>query len=82
MRNDGMTQLDLAADEDNELYEDHRLLLRSSLPLLKSRNARVVLAFCSLHYSHDQVGHLTIPCFRTCVHQDRLEGTEELKLTP
>mmetsp|Transcript_3818 Transcript_3818/g.8588 ORF Transcript_3818/g.8588 Transcript_3818/m.8588 type:complete len:1466 (-) Transcript_3818:133-4530(-) len=36
--------------EDSELDEDHRLLLRSSLPLLKSRNSGVVLAVCSLHY--------------------------------
>lgn len=32
------------------LDEDHHLLLKSSLPLLKSRNAGVVLAVCSLHY--------------------------------
>lgn len=38
------------ADEDEELNEDHRLLLRSSMPLLKSRNAGVVLAVCSLQY--------------------------------
>lgn len=37
-------------DEDIDLHEDHRLLLRSSLPLLKSRNSAVVLAVCSLHY--------------------------------
>lgn len=29
---------------------NHRLLLRSSLPLLKSRNSAVVLSVCSLHY--------------------------------
>jgi len=38
------------ADEDEELNEDHRLLLRSAMPLLKSRNAGVVLAVCSLQY--------------------------------
>jgi len=37
-------------DQDQDLEEDHRLLLRSSLPLLKSRNAGVVLGVCSLHY--------------------------------
>ena len=37
-------------DLDVSLDVDHRLLLRSSLPLLKSRNAGVVLAVCSLHY--------------------------------
>jgi hypothetical protein len=36
--------------EDNDLNEDHKLLLQSSLPLLKSRNSAVVLAACSLHY--------------------------------
>jgi AP-3 complex subunit beta len=36
--------------EDESLDEDHRLLLRSTLPLLKSRNSAVVLAVCSLHY--------------------------------
>ena len=38
------------ADEDGELDEDHKLLLQSSMPLMKSRNAGVVLAVCSLHY--------------------------------
>mmetsp|Transcript_19038 Transcript_19038/g.27963 ORF Transcript_19038/g.27963 Transcript_19038/m.27963 type:complete len:1413 (+) Transcript_19038:197-4435(+) len=37
-------------DEDEDLHEDHKLLLRSSLSLLMSRNAAVVLAVCSLHY--------------------------------
>jgi vesicle coat complex subunit len=37
-------------DEDGDLSEDHKLLLSSSLPLLKSRNSAVVLAVCSLHY--------------------------------
>jgi AP-3 complex subunit beta len=34
----------------NKLDPDHQLLLTSSMPLLKSRNAGVVLAVCSLHY--------------------------------
>lgn len=38
------------AKEDMELDEDHRLLLDSSMSLLKSRNAGVVLGVCSLHY--------------------------------
>ena len=42
--------VNMEANEDDELHEDHRLLLRSSLPLLKSRNSGVVLAVCSLHY--------------------------------
>ncbi|KAM3576770.1 hypothetical protein VYU27_001364 [Nannochloropsis oceanica] len=33
-----------------DLDPDHRLLLRSSLPLLKSRNCGVVLAVATLHY--------------------------------
>uniref|UniRef100_A0A7S2SUN3 AP-3 complex subunit beta n=1 Tax=Rhizochromulina marina TaxID=1034831 RepID=A0A7S2SUN3_9STRA len=37
-------------DTDGNLDPDHRLLLRSSLPLLKSRNSGVVLAVCTLHY--------------------------------
>lgn len=37
-------------DEDNDLDEDHKLLLQSSMPLLKSRNSAVVLAACSLQY--------------------------------
>jgi len=36
--------------EDDHLDSDHRLLLHSSLPLLKSRNSAVVLGVCSLHY--------------------------------
>lgn len=36
--------------EDEHLDDDHRLLLRTTLPLLKSRNTGVVLAVCSLHY--------------------------------
>ncbi len=46
----GVAEATCAVDEDGTLDEDHRLLLRSSLPLLKSRNAGVVLAVCSLHY--------------------------------
>ena len=42
--------LDLDDEEDSDLDEDHRLLLQSSLPLLRSRNSAVVLAVCSLHY--------------------------------
>lgn len=42
--------INLQADEDSELDEDHRLLLRSAMPLLKSRNSGVVLAVCSLQY--------------------------------
>ncbi|CAB9508168.1 AP-3 complex subunit beta-1 [Seminavis robusta] len=38
------------ADEDQDLNEDHRLLLRSAMPLLKSRNSGVVLSVCSLQY--------------------------------
>mmetsp|Transcript_25298 Transcript_25298/g.48335 ORF Transcript_25298/g.48335 Transcript_25298/m.48335 type:complete len:1384 (+) Transcript_25298:115-4266(+) len=37
-------------DEDSDLDEDHKLLLQSSFPLLKSRNSAVVLGACSLHY--------------------------------
>ena len=44
------TTLDLEDNEDDDLDEDHRLLLQSSLPLLRSRNSAVVLAVCSLHY--------------------------------
>jgi AP-3 complex subunit beta len=36
--------------EDSELDPDHRLLLHSAMPLLKSRNAGVVMAVCSLLY--------------------------------
>lgn len=38
------------AEEDMDLDEDHRLLLQSAMPLLKSRNAGVVLQVCSLLY--------------------------------
>lgn len=46
----GLADATGAVDEDSELDEDHSLLLRSSLPLLKSRNSAVVLGVCSLHY--------------------------------
>jgi AP-3 complex subunit beta len=36
--------------EDEDIDEDHKLLLKASFPLLKSRNSGVVLAVCSLHY--------------------------------
>jgi AP-3 complex subunit beta len=42
--------------ENDNLDVDHRLILKSSLPLLKSRNSGVVLGVCSLHY---YCGHLT-----------------------
>jgi AP-3 complex subunit beta len=42
--------VNMNADEDMDLDEDHRLLLQSSLSLLKSRNAGVVLSVCSLLY--------------------------------
>lgn len=45
--NNNATMID---PEEADLDEDHRLLLASALPLLKSRNAGVVLAVCSLHY--------------------------------
>eukprot|EP01038_Epipyxis_sp_PR26KG_P016913 gene16913-23210_t len=38
------------ADTEGDLDPDHRLILKSSLPLLKSRNSSVVLAVCSLHF--------------------------------
>jgi AP-3 complex subunit beta len=37
-------------DSEGDLDPDHRLALRSSLPLLKSRNCGVVLGVCALHY--------------------------------
>jgi len=36
--------------EDDHLDPDHRLLLHSSLPLLKSRNSAVVIGVCALQY--------------------------------
>eukprot|EP01041_Mallomonas_annulata_P006874 gene6874-13937_t len=38
------------AETEGDLDPDHRLILRSSQPLLKSRNSGVVLAVCTLHY--------------------------------
>ena len=38
------------SDIESELDADHRLILKSSLPLLKSRNSGVVLGVCALHY--------------------------------
>eukprot|EP01034_Spumella_vulgaris_P021954 gene21954-28034_t len=40
----------LTNDTEGDLDPDHRLILKSSLPLLKSRNSGVVLGVCSLHY--------------------------------
>lgn len=40
----------LNTDHEADLDLDHRLLLKSSLPLLKSRNSGVVLNVCALHY--------------------------------
>ena len=37
-------------DADHNLDPDHKLILRSSTALLKSRNAGVVVAVCTLHY--------------------------------
>ena len=37
-------------EKDIKLDDDHDLILKSALPLLKSRNSGVVLAVCSLHY--------------------------------
>jgi AP-3 complex subunit beta len=37
-------------EEETDLDDDHRILLRSAMSLLKSRNAGVVLAVCSLQY--------------------------------
>ena len=45
-----MQHVDKDADEDMDLDEDHKLLLQSATPLLKSRNAGVVLGVCSLLY--------------------------------
>ncbi|KAI9910891.1 hypothetical protein PsorP6_011123 [Peronosclerospora sorghi] len=39
-----------ATSAGDELDDDHRLVLRSSIPLLKSRNSAVVLAVATLHY--------------------------------
>ena len=45
----GTENVNIDADLKN-LDPDHQLLLTSTMPLLKSRNAGVVLAVCSLHY--------------------------------
>lgn len=37
-------------ESEGDIDPDHRLALRSSLPLLKSRNSGVVLSVCALHY--------------------------------
>lgn len=49
---DHQTMLENAINHDttDDLDPDHRLILKSSLPLLKSRNSGVVLGVCSLHY--------------------------------
>lgn len=44
------TVVNMDAEEDLDLDEDHKTLLRSATPLLKSRNAGVVLGVCSLLY--------------------------------
>lgn len=49
-QNGSVSAIAMDDDEDGDLDEDHKLLLQSSLPLLKSRNSAVVLAACSLHY--------------------------------
>jgi hypothetical protein len=46
-----INNMDGSGDDDmKHLDPDHQLLLTSSMPLLKSRNAGVVLSVCSLHY--------------------------------
>lgn len=45
---------------DGELDPDHRLILKSSLPLLKSRNAGVVLGVCTLHHYCGTQGNQTM----------------------
>lgn len=62
--------------EDSELSPDHKKLLESALPLLKSRNAGVVLAVCSLQY---YCGVASIPIRKAIgkalvrIHRDRRE---------
>ncbi|CAM9172440.1 unnamed protein product, partial [Ectocarpus fasciculatus] len=41
---------EVSIDYDDSLDADHRLILSSSLALLKSRNSAVVLAACALHF--------------------------------
>ena len=38
------------AEADHNLDPDHKLIIKSSTPLLKSRNTGVVVAVCSLHF--------------------------------
>ena len=68
-KNNGTTaMLELNDDEDSDLNEDHKLLLDSSLALLKSRNSAVVLAACSLHY-HCGVASIKVSLFTNkCLH--------------
>jgi AP-3 complex subunit beta len=50
------SSIDLATD--NRFQNDHKIALKASLPLLKSRNSGVVLGVCGLHFycgSDDQV---------------------------
>lgn len=42
------SSIDLA--DDKRFKNDHKILLRASLPLLKSRNSGVVLSVCCLHF--------------------------------
>eukprot|EP00981_Chlorochromonas_danica_P008375 scaffold2163_cov158-Ochromonas_danica.AAC.10 len=44
------SQFEGATENEQDLEEDHQLVLKCSLPLLKSRNTAVVLAVCTLHY--------------------------------
>ena len=53
-------------DEGGDLNKDHKLLLDSSLPLLKSRNSAVVLAVCSLHY-YCGIASIKVSFFRSFV---------------
>jgi AP-3 complex subunit beta len=54
-------------EADHNLDPDHKLILKSSTPLLKSRNTGVVVAVCSLHFycgsrnaqSNIQIGKVT-----------------------
>ena len=55
-------------NEDDDLDEDHKLLLQSSMPLLKSRNSAVVLAACSLHY-HCGVASIKVSLYCFCAIQ-------------
>ena len=48
--NNNTNALPNAATEFAHLHKDHALLLKSSLPLLRSRNSAVVMAVASLHY--------------------------------